>query len=175
MGGCSEHEIESILIDLADQIAAIDPRLPCFWEETFEKLTDLEEALLRLGERVVRHEELHVLYRGLHGCLPVEEPENTASAEAAQAAASTRSADKAERPGAASTEATPATASANALVPSAEEPLEQFRSSVFQLEQIRQFKHQQVLAVQTPKTVTAVAPCASQPPAISSTGRQRRQ
>ena len=35
-----------------------------------EKLTELEDALLRLGQRAVCHEGLRELYRGLRGCLP---------------------------------------------------------------------------------------------------------
>ena len=121
VGGCSEAEIESILVALADDIAAIDPRLLCFWAETIEMLTELEEALIRLGQRAVWHGELHELYRGLRGCLSEDVQTGL----------------------------------------SAEQPSEQFRSSVSQLEQIRQLKHEQFLAAQTSKTATAVAQCRS--------------
>ena len=70
VGACSVVEIVGILVALADKIADIDPCLPRWGEEAMEKLTELEDALLRLGARAVCKEGLQELYQGLRGCLP---------------------------------------------------------------------------------------------------------
>ena len=54
-----------------------------------EKLTELEDALLRLGQRAVCDEGMHELYRVLRGCLPEDVQTNLGGEEDPSVRAST--------------------------------------------------------------------------------------